>query len=117
MARLLLVDDDPDQVEIRKLVLETAGHVVTTSANAAEAMRDFEPSDPELVLMDLRLPRTEDGLGLIRDLRARSSSVRIFVLSGWIDDLRRLPEGALVDQILRKPVRSQHLLDLIGELG
>jgi DNA-binding response OmpR family regulator len=117
MAKLLLVDDDPDQVEIRKLVLETAGHEVSTSASAAEAIRVFDQEMPALVLMDLRLPRTEDGLALIRDLRSRSSSVRILVLSGWTADLERLPENALVDRVLRKPVRSQHLLGLIKKLA
>ena len=117
MANLLLVDDDPDQIEIRKLVLESSAHRVWTASNASEAIRQFELASPQLVLMDLRLPRTEDGLALIRDLRERSSSVRILVLSGWIDDLKTLPEGLLVNNVLRKPVRSQHLLGLIEKLA
>jgi CheY-like chemotaxis protein len=117
MARLLLVDDDPDQVAIRKLVLESAGHNVWTAPKPAEALRLFPECEPEVILMDLLLPRTDDGLALIRDLRAISASVPILVLSGWAFDLSALPEGAMVNHFLRKPVRSQQLLSLIDKLG
>jgi two-component system response regulator ChvI len=111
------VDDDPDQVEIRRLIMEGSGHVVTTANSAAEALTSFINEPPDVVVMDLRLPRTEDGLELIRELRSRSSSVPILVLSGWPEDLRRRPEHQLVSHSLRKPVRSGRLLSLIDEVA
>ena len=116
MARVLLVDDDPDQLEIRKLLLGEAGHLVSTAASATEATAIFSESDAQLVIMDLRMPRAENGLALIRELRARSSSLRILVLSGWATDLTQRPEAAMVDQVLSKPVPSRKLLRLISEL-
>lgn len=95
------------------MLLEAAGHRVAAAANAGAAYEAFCASEPDVVVMDLRLPRTEDGLALIRRLRERSRGVRIIVLSGWASDLAALPENTLVDSCLTKPVRSRHLLELI----
>lgn len=117
MARLLVVDDDPAQLEVRKLVLEQAGHAVECAGSAGEAMRSYVDHSPELLLMDLRLPRTEDGLALIRHSRERAPETRIVVLSGCISDLNDQPEAALVDKVVAKPVRSQKLLTLLAQLA
>lgn len=117
MARILLVDDDPDQLEIRKLLLETVGHEVWIAKTAPAAGQVFGECKPELVVMDLRLPHLEDGQELIREVRARSSSVRIIVLSGLASDLSQMPEAGLVDQVLHKPFRSERLLGLISKLA
>jgi two-component system response regulator GlrR len=116
MARVLLVDDDAAGLPIRKLILEAAGHRVWTAASAAEARAEFAAQRPEAVIIDLRLPRAEDGLALIREWRAAFPGLpelRIVVLSGWTADLEREDREA-VDQVLRKPVRSERLLAAIA---
>lgn len=117
MARLLLVDDDPDQIEIRKLIMEGAGHQVWTACGPDAAVAAYEESHPDVILMDLRLPRTEDGLALIREFRSRSAEVSIVVLSGLADSFSSFPEQGLVNRFLRKPVRSQQLLGVIRKLA
>ena len=117
MARILLVEDDRDQLVVRRLVLETAGAEVLAARSAAAAWRAFCAAEPDIVVMDLRLPRSEDGLALIRKLRQRSVAVRIIVLSGWTADLAGRPERALVDECLAKPIRSRQLLALIAPPG
>lgn len=116
MRRILLVEDDPDQLEVRKLTLEAAGYQVDAAQSARAGFELFWCSEPAMVIMDLRLPHTEDGLTLIRQIRGRSATVRIIVVSGWASDLAVTPERAMVDQCLAKPVRSRHLLDLIAKL-
>ena len=117
MARILLVDDDPDQLEIRKLLLETQEHQVWTAETPPAARQTYEDCGPELAILDLRLPQLADGQALIRDLRERSSSLRIIVLSGLASDLSQLPEAALVDEVLPKPFDSGRLLELIARLA
>jgi len=117
MARLLIVDDDPDQVDIRRLIMEAAGHEVSVAGSVSAALTQFDRGHPDVVLMDLRLPRTEDGQGLIRALRSRDAGVRIIVFSGWPGNLGGLPEGDMVDHFVRKPARSQRLLSLIDKLA
>ena len=116
MARILLVDDDPDQLEVRALVLEAEGHQVASARSRRRAVSAFRRSTPEIVLMDLRLPRTEDGVALIDELRALSATVPIIVLSGWPDDIKNHPSLPLVSEVLPKPVRTQHLLRHIRRL-
>jgi DNA-binding response OmpR family regulator len=115
MRFVLVVEDDRDQLAVRKLTLETAGYRVEAAENPGAALASFEREEPDAVIMDLRLPRTEDGLALIRELRGRSVAVRIVVLSGWASDLANRPEKLLIDHALAKPVRTRQMLTLLGE--
>jgi DNA-binding response OmpR family regulator len=114
MGRLLLVDDDPAGLALRKLILERAGHQVFSATDVDSARALFFESGPETVVLDLRLPESKDGLALIRDFRGASPSVRIIVLSGWTPDLEGQPEEKMVDQLLSKPVPSAYLVSVIG---
>jgi DNA-binding response OmpR family regulator len=113
MSRVLLVDDDADALELRKLIFENHGHRVLAARNAAGAREQFCAEPPESVILDLRLPDAEDGLALIREFRAASPALKIVVLSGWCTDLDGRTEGSLVDLTLSKPVRSEVLLNAI----
>jgi CheY-like chemotaxis protein len=104
MARILVVEDDAGQLEVRKLILEQSGHEVVTAQTAAEAL-DRLPGC-QLVLMDLQLPTPGDGVQLIN---AASGVARIIVLSGG--ELEKMPA---VDAFLTKPCSSRKLLETIA---
>ena len=116
MARLLLVDDDPGQIKLWRLLLETAGHQVDTAEALPEALQKVSTNPPDVLVMDLRLPELKDGLELIRKA-GEHGSARIVVLSGWPQDLEVLPERKLVHRVLAKPVKLPALLRAISELG
>ena len=116
MARILLVDDDPDQLEVRRMLFQQAGHEVYTAVDAGTALEVLDRATPQLVITDLRLPKVEDGLALIRAMRQRATAVRIVVLSGWVSDIEQLPEAGLVDAIVGKPARTNRLLLLAAKL-
>ena len=104
MSRILVVEDDLDQLNLRLQILEQAGYDVAVAQNAAEAV----PKLPgcRVVLMDLRLPTAEDGMQLIR---AAAPVARIILLSG------SEPESPLpVDEFLRKPFSSRKLLETVA---
>jgi DNA-binding response OmpR family regulator len=107
MARVLLVDDDADALELRKLILESHGHEVLCAKTAAGAREQFSPD--QVVVLDLRVPEAEDGLALIRDFKA----ARIIVLTGAPSDLEGREERTLVAAVLTKPARSEQLLAAI----
>ena len=110
MLRLLLVDDDHDGVEIRRLILERAGYDVFVKRTADGARRLFAEISPEIVMLDLRLPELQDGLALIREFREASAALKIIVLAGMASDLKGRPEEQLVDAVLAKPLRSEKLV-------
>jgi|SRR5579864_3834044 len=117
MARVLLVDDDPGGLEIRKMLLERDGHRVTTAVDAATARERFRETPPDCVILDLRLPSPEDGLALVREFREcreAAPGLRIVVLAGWGAGLDGRPEQDLVDEVLAKPVRSERLINAVS---
>lgn len=116
MSSILLIEDDADQRLLRKLILERAGHSVREAGGAAEAIASLDSGRPDCVLMDLRLPEPEDGLALISRLRSADAGLPVVVLSGWPGDIERTPQAAMVSELLRKPVRSDRLLQVITRL-
>ena len=114
MCRLLLADDDVQQLGIRKLLLEAAGHEVAIAEDAPAARRLLEELRPDVLVMDLRLPKLKDGLSLIRSVDELHLAAKIIVLSGWTEELCDLPEEKLVCRVLGKPIRNEHLLDAIN---
>ena len=114
MCSVLIVDDDTQQLAIRKLLLEAAGHEAAVADSAPQAKRLLEELRPDLLLMDLRLPKLADGLSLIRSVGERRLTAKIIVLSGWTEDLCDLPEEKLVSRVLGKPIRHERLVAAIN---
>jgi two-component system response regulator RstA len=122
MCSVLLVDDNVQIMEFYGLVLEHAGHQVRVAETCARAVRLLLETDPEIVIMDLRVPEMEDGLGLIRRLKTHlrgpgKPTLKVVVISGWIEDLTGTPERDFVDCVLAKPVRMELLLQSIARLA
>ncbi len=108
MARVLLVDDDADQLEIRAQILEAHGHEIQTAVDPAEALSRVALWAADVVVMDLRLPTVEDGHALIQRL---PSKPRVIVLTGNASGQRDLP----VFRVIEKPCPAPRLLAAISE--
>ena len=113
MLRVLVVDDDAQHLGIRKLLLEAAGHEVAVAEDAPAARRLLAELHPDVMVMDLCLPKLKDGLSLIRWVDEQRLA-RVIVLSGWTEELCDLPEEKLVACVLGKPIRNEHLLEAIN---
>ena len=70
MAKILLVEDEPDTRELVRLTLELDGHEVVEAATAEEGILRARSSRPDLILMDLSLGGQFDGLEATKRLRA-----------------------------------------------
>ncbi|MBE2182793.1 MAG: response regulator, partial [Anaerolineae bacterium] len=57
MARILVAEDERDIRELINFTLMFAGHTVTLAANGAEAVEKVNDAKPELIMMDVRMPR------------------------------------------------------------
>src|SRR4249920_1111383 len=77
--RILLVDDDPDLLVLLADQLRNDGYLVTTARDGVEAMRRLETAWPDLLLIDMMMPR-RDGLSLAREVKA-VADLPIIVLS------------------------------------
>jgi CheY-like chemotaxis protein len=115
VARILLVEDDRDQRELRRMLLQHSGHDVDGCTMPLEAEAACATRTPDIVVMDLRLPTAADGRGLVRALRGRHPALPIIVCTGWADDLDGTPEKDTVQAVLRKPIKSEELVKLISQ--
>jgi len=79
VARILVVDDEPDVRELFNITLRMAGHVTETARDGVEAVDKLAEQLPDLILLDLMMPRL-DGFGLLAHIRKEMDSKPIRVL-------------------------------------
>ena len=71
-TKILVVDDDLNICEVLKIYLENAGYEVKTAGDGAEAVDTFRTYEPDLVLLDIMMPR-KDGWQVCREIREQSA--------------------------------------------
>jgi two-component system response regulator MtrA len=106
---ILLVEDDPSIREITKLGLREAGFRVETAADGDDALVRFRQSRPDLVVLDVMLPK-RDGFEVCRTIRAESAVpvVMLTARSDAIDVVVGLESGA--DDYVTKPFEMPILI-------
>jgi len=106
---ILIVDDEPRIAEIARDYLEQAGFRVVTASNGDDALRLAQISPPDLIVLDLGLPRM-DGLDVTRALR-RDSSVPIIMLTARVEESDKLVGLELgADDYITKPFSPKELV-------
>jgi two-component system, OmpR family, alkaline phosphatase synthesis response regulator PhoP len=111
--RILVVEDEPDIVESLSFLMKQAGFDVRVATDGATALHLVESEVPDLVLLDVMLPR-RDGYDVCRAIRAnrRLDGVRIMMLSAKgreLDCRKGLELGA--DDYVTKPFSTRDLVD------
>jgi CheY-like chemotaxis protein/anti-sigma regulatory factor (Ser/Thr protein kinase) len=116
--RVLVVDDNEDGAHLLAELVRLTGSEVRTAHDGVEALAAAEAFRPDLVLMDVAMPRM-NGLEATRRLRAEpwGRSIRIVALSGWgqADDRARSAEAGC-DAHLVKPVDPRTIEELLASL-
>jgi len=116
--RILVVDDNRDAAETLAMMLRLEGNEVSTAFDGESAIAATAQFNPEVVLMDLGMPKV-DGYEAARAIRRDRSAAEVVLiaLTGWGGDVdRRLSEEAGFDRHLVKPVMPTELLELLSSL-
>ena len=114
VTTVLVVDDEPTLRSILVDVLVDEGYAVVTARDGQEALEIFARDAPDLVLMDVMMPRM-DGPTAVRALRALPNGTTVpIVLASAVMSSDGLELG--IDGFLRKPFELDDLLQLIGRL-
>jgi formate/nitrite transporter len=116
---ILVVDDDPDFVQISRTILTKEGYEVATASNGTQAWESMMHDKPDLVLLDVMMSTTLEGVDLSRKMAAdaRLRDVPIIMISSidstWHAD--KLPDSVHIpiDAWISKPVNPEHLLRTI----
>jgi DNA-binding response OmpR family regulator len=109
-AFILIVEDEPETRLLYQIALTFEGYEVASAADGLEALVLMEQRLPDLVVLDLGLPRL-DGWSVQQEIAASAVTRRIpiVIVTGLDVD----PDGLDVACVLRKPVTMQHLVDIV----
>jgi diguanylate cyclase (GGDEF)-like protein len=112
MTRILIVDDDQDIARILRFRLEKKGFDCVLASNGVEALEMLDTHHPDLVLLDVMMPRM-DGFTACREIRRRNARARIPVImltakGDTSDKVTGISEGA--DDYVVKPFEFDELL-------
>ena len=118
MTKILVIDDEPDAVELVEFNLRSAGYEVVTAADGAEALKKARAHSPDLVVLDVMLPEV-DGLEVCKILRRdpATSGIPLIMLTAKaaeIDRVLGLELGA--DDYITKPFSPRELVLRIKNL-
>lgn len=115
--RILVVEDNRQNLELVEFLLEEAGFVVISAADGRQAKARLEDEIPDLVLMDMQLPGT-DGLELVGELREREDLARVPIVALTAHALRgdreRFLQGGC-DGYISKPIDVGSFADTVRD--
>ena len=115
MHKILVVDDEPLLMKMLFLSLQTEGYKVVGAIDGEEAIRQIQETQPDLVLLDIRLPKV-NGFEVIRSIRSGDQSSKIPVIFMTADASINLPASVKKFQAsgyLLKPYSWNEMLEKI----
>jgi CheY-like chemotaxis protein len=126
--KILVIDDDPDLVELIRLTLETKGYQVFSAASTAEGLEKVKEINPDLIILDVMMKHVTEGFQVALELRnpdAKSEyapyrEIPIMILTAihgetplrFTQDEKYLP----VDDFVEKPLKASDLLQKVEKL-
>jgi len=115
---VLIVDDEPDTLELVKLVLESGGFETVLAASGKEALNELEASKPDLVLLDIMMPDM-DGWEVFRKIKENNVNMPIAILTAKAQNFDRLLGLHVLkaDDYITKPFGKNELISRVRKLA
>jgi DNA-binding response OmpR family regulator len=124
-ACILIIDDDPDFVQLTRTILETKQYKVSCAYNADEGFAKLEEENPEAIILDIMMGRGAEGFIFARKIRKkpRFAGIPILMLTSMREQTgfdfpgeRIHPKFLPVDEYVEKPIEPHVLLEKIEQL-
>ena len=119
MARILIIDDEPQIRSMLTLMLERDGYEVVEAPDGVEGIKVYRQNPADLIITDLIMPN-KDGIGMIIDLKKEFPDVKIIAMSGG--GLNK-PDGYLkgakklgASCTLTKPIDREEMLRAVRDI-
>ncbi len=126
IAKILMIDDDPDLADGTKAFLEERDYSVRVAYDPGEGFTELEEETPDLLILDVMMGRGAEGFVLARKIRKepRFDKMPILMLTGMREQTGfsfpggdpKHPKFLPVDEFLEKPIALPDLLDKIRQL-
>ena len=119
MAKILVVDDDPDFIKITRMILQSQNYQVLTAANGEKGLEVMRKEKPDLVLLDIMMSYILDGLDARRQMAADKDLKDIpVIMSTSLTGERvrsELPSDEYIpaSEWIHKPIDPDKLLDYV----
>ena len=115
--RILLVDDDAEIIEVMRYALEGKGYQVLIARDGNQGLAVVERDDPDLVILDMMMPKRSGFLVLEKLRRTRPVPVRIIMVTANEGSRHKAYAESLgVDDYIRKPFAMDKLLEAVERL-
>ncbi len=120
MARILIVDDDPDLAESCQVILENAGHQLRWAASVKAGLEAIQKESPDLLILDVMMDEVDDGIQMARKLKKEACPFPILMFTSISKvmgmDYGKDDEMIPVDEFLEKPVRPEVMIAKVDAL-
>lgn len=118
-SRILVIDDSTTNIVLLAAILTEKGYLIETAMNAKEAFMRIEKQIPDLILLDLLMPKVS-GFDFLEQLRKKETTKKtpVIVVSAINtndEDTRRINDLEAVD-FIRKPIDIQYLVNKVQEI-
>ena len=115
--RILLVDDDAEIIESMRIALESRGYEILIARDGNQGLSTVEREDPDLVILDMMMPKRSGFLVLEKLRRSRPVPIRIIMVTANEGSRHKAYAEMLgVDDYIRKPFAMDRLLDSVDRL-
>lgn len=115
-----MIDDEPQVLNLLRMMMEREGHNVTTAENGEQGLQELRAGDFDLVVTDLFMDK-QDGLSTIMEMRRDRRDMRIIAISGggwsadgtdYLDVARKMG----VDCTFKKPISNKKFIETVNHL-
>ena len=118
-TKILIVDDDPDIIEILTYNLSNEGYNVKSASNGIEALKKAKKFIPDIILLDVMMPEMDgiEACSNLREIESLSKSMIIFLSARGEDFTQIAAFDAGADDYINKPVKPKILLKKISSIS
>jgi DNA-binding response OmpR family regulator len=119
MAKIAIIDDDPDIVDASSLVLSSKGYDVITATNPEDGYKIVTEQNPDLIILDVMMNEPDDGFFLAQKFRKMNIDTPIIMYTSVSQSLGMefgASEIVPVEDFVEKPVSPETLLDKVEKL-
>lgn len=119
MAKIAIIDDDPDILDVSKIVLTSKGYKVFTALNPDDGYNLIKDQNPDLIILDVMMNEPDDGFFLAQRLRREKIYTPVIMYTSVSKTLGLdfgKSEMVPVDEYIEKPISPDELLEKVDKL-